>query len=697
MPYWVGDNTGPAPTLLGYGGGYPPMYDYNYTPPQQTQYAGNGVQHHFIGDPSAHPGSSDDPMQSLYTNTNGPQAPYSSASFDNGIPGTTAGFNPMVQPNVQPMPNQQVPAQQQMPQQVPQQMPMYPPMQPGPAQPQQFGPQETIPPAPPPGFDGPYYAGKGFGKYGPPDGGGPDYAQGKGGKGFGFPDGAFGGNQAQGGNHHGFQQPPGNGFDMSLMFQALTNSALSTNQAVKDIGLMMSKNCQNQEAKQGYRSLKPKREMTKLTAVEAKTLMNELMDFELDLRELGVVEMTETAFFQLRASVAGEAKDIVELAMQDPGNKNMESQALNAPDGARFNRDLTQGPGYARQSLFAQLYQNVVLSLRQRKGLTDEKIRDLAIDSNRKARMVRDTPEDANVFLRDYRKTLLAEMRANIRPDFGNLLSMPGVGQNPSAHRAIMHMYHNEQHKLIHEFTSRCSSSVVKFIKGQMRRPKTVDECEALVMMWIEMEVEGRKKIAGGGQINEIGPSDSVSQGATFDSLAPPGSVPPAPAPYQDPDGMIAAFQRSTANRSAGTRFGARPISKSLVELQGPKCPSCQGHHPDLNKGGKCPNYRADQDADYKSNKDLQSKRCHWRVFRKFPCGGVGHLAKHHRLELESTGQKISPAGGGRGGFRPKGRGKGKRINGILRDIPGFGYAVEPIPEGDVSEWYDDGYEENYA
>ena len=40
---------------------------------------------------------------------------------------------------------------------------------------------------------------------------------------------------------------------------------------------------------QGYRALKPKKDMTKVTAEDAPTLMVELAQFEVDLGELGVV------------------------------------------------------------------------------------------------------------------------------------------------------------------------------------------------------------------------------------------------------------------------------------------------------------------------------------------------------------------------------------------------------------------------
>ena len=44
-------------------------------------------------------------------------------------------------------------------------------------------------------------------------------------------------------------------------------------------------------ASHGYRALKPKKDMTKITAESARILMNEISSFEVDLNELGIAKL----------------------------------------------------------------------------------------------------------------------------------------------------------------------------------------------------------------------------------------------------------------------------------------------------------------------------------------------------------------------------------------------------------------------
>ena len=163
----------------------------------------------------------------------------------------------------------------------------------------------------------------------------------------------------------GFAAPPQNGSDMGAMLQALTNSSLMTAASVREMQQVMTQNYQATQDRQGYRQLKPKREVTKVTAADERTLVEELMNFELDLQELGVTDLTETAFFQLRAVSEGQAKDVVELTMLDPYNRMLHQQGLNSPNGPRFYGDGSPGTGYQRQTIFGQLYIIVIQALRQ--------------------------------------------------------------------------------------------------------------------------------------------------------------------------------------------------------------------------------------------------------------------------------------------------------------------------------------------
>ncbi len=66
--------------------------------------------------------------------------------------------------------------------------------------------------------------------------------------------------------------------------------------------------------------------------------------------------------------------------------------------------------------------------------------------------MVRDSPEEAVQFLRDYRKTLISEERASVQ--------IPAIAQDPQLHQQVLHMCNNEEHKRIFDFQGRLSAGV---------------------------------------------------------------------------------------------------------------------------------------------------------------------------------------------------------------------------------------------
>ncbi len=82
-----------------------------------------------------------------------------------------------------------------------------------------------------------------------------------------------------------------------------------------------------------------------MTCAAAEVLMQELINLEMDLQELGVVEHTEAAFFQLRAVASGVAKDVIELAFAEPLMAWVRAQALTLPNGARPLPNCQPGPG----------------------------------------------------------------------------------------------------------------------------------------------------------------------------------------------------------------------------------------------------------------------------------------------------------------------------------------------------------------
>ena len=63
----------------------------------------------------------------------------------------------------------------------------------------------------------------------------------------------------------------------------------------------------------GYRNLKPKKDITKITADSARSLMVELAQFEIDLGERGVPPLSEAGYRQLRAVSVGRAREVIDL------------------------------------------------------------------------------------------------------------------------------------------------------------------------------------------------------------------------------------------------------------------------------------------------------------------------------------------------------------------------------------------------
>ena len=111
---------------------------------------------------------------------------------------------------------------------------------------------------------------------------------------------------------------------------------------------------------QGDSALKPKKEITSVTAADAKTLMMELDSFLVDLGELGIVETSEAAYRQLRAMCVGKARDVLDLEVENASGKALKSQldAMAQGGAPRAQRD------YVGARLFMHCVQQLELSVR---------------------------------------------------------------------------------------------------------------------------------------------------------------------------------------------------------------------------------------------------------------------------------------------------------------------------------------------
>ena len=125
-------------------------------------------------------------------------------------------------------------------------------------------------------------------------------------------------------------------------YTGLANSITQTSDAVAALAnALQGANLNNSNSDQGYRHLKPKKDLQKVTANDAKTLMIELADFEVDLGELGVPVHSEAAYRQLRAVCQGKARDIVDLDLvRGEGLRGIsERNRLVEINGRRDQRD----------------------------------------------------------------------------------------------------------------------------------------------------------------------------------------------------------------------------------------------------------------------------------------------------------------------------------------------------------------------
>ena len=100
-----------------------------------------------------------------------------------------------------------------------------------------------------------------------------------------------------------------------IMF-ALAQSTSMIAQAVSQTQLTQPpRGAGNTGNSNAFKSLKPKMEVTKITAATEELLFDELQSFEDDLRDLGIFDYAEAAFYQLKNAVEGAARDIIDLAL----------------------------------------------------------------------------------------------------------------------------------------------------------------------------------------------------------------------------------------------------------------------------------------------------------------------------------------------------------------------------------------------
>jgi len=121
-----------------------------------------------------------------------------------------------------------------------------------------------------------------------------------------------------GGFRKGPPLPPGKGSDRENMYDlvhVIGNSMVNMNEQMANLAYALQNN-QQSSGDSGFRAMKPKKELTPVTAETARVLITEQMNVETELGELGQSMRSEAAFRQLRALAQGEAKDVIDLHVE---------------------------------------------------------------------------------------------------------------------------------------------------------------------------------------------------------------------------------------------------------------------------------------------------------------------------------------------------------------------------------------------
>ena len=396
-------------------------------------------------------------------------------------------------------------------------------------------------------------------------------------------------------------------------------------------------------ANQGFRALKPKREITGITATSQKQLMLEQVQFEIDLGELGISPRSEAGYRQLRSCCTGNARDIFELSIVT-GNGLIGANGLENMRAQGF-------PQVQLNQQASLLYDYIMLALEDGLRLTPERKIALAHEIYGEAKMLNDSAQEAEVFLQRWRRGRYIMHKFQLLPDrvqFSNDLVAQGVPPHIVGQVANM-MIQNDRRELNELLEHRLAPSVYAFIRGQPDEIETVDQVITLVQRWLETQRRFSTTTAQisavhgnyGGPVYGGAPSEPDSSRAPL----PSGSDGFVSSMIEEERQRIAALSgNSNAGYMASSGGARQPRNDGGKGGQppplctgGPRCSDCDSHHPDCKK---CPNDLAAADPAYAPGKG----RCRYKVYDKYLCNSAKHFARHHKQRRE---EEVAAAGKG--------------------------------------------------
>ena len=424
-------------------------------------------------------------------------------------------------------------------------------------------------------------------------------------------------------------------------------------------------------ASHGYRALKPKKDMTRITAESARILMNEISSFEVDLNELGIAKLSEPAYRQLRAMAEGKAKDVIDIETVQGRGKELFDQLTWATNNHQHR--------YARDDIGGKLYNFLVSRLEDSVRLNTTKRLTIAEEIYSEARMYDDTPKEAELFLSRWRRSRYMMHKEGLvnqkREVLVDRLSSQGI--DAESIQEVNHSLEISERREMHTFLhQRVSKSVYEFIMSQSEseQARNIDDCIVLIQKYCEVKarvldkdkvaikvLEGNQKVVSldGVPYAIDDPRISGVFQQMTEEVSPDGADEPDERWYFDPS--INAFSRA-GNASYGSTRGGKAGPKGAgkdregSQPKGPppgavRCPTCHGYHEDLQT---CPNGVAQQDPVYRPT--AGAKCSHFVNGHK--CDGQGHYTRHHRQQWMSENPgSVAPWMN----KNSKGKGKGKR------------------------------------
>ena len=294
-----------------------------------------------------------------------------------------------------------------------------------------------------------------------------------------------------------------------MQFMAQQNAQMSSQLAegFQSMAANQGSGGSGDSASHGYRALKPKKDMTKITADDARKLMNEISNFVVDLNELGIAKFSEAAYRQLRAMAEGKAKDVVDIETVHGRGKELLDQLTWATNNHQHQ--------YSRDDIGGKLYDFLVGRLEDSVRLNQTKRLTIAEEIYAEARMYDDTPKEAELFLSRWRRSrYLMHKEGLVNKSRRELLEkLSRQGADAESLQAVNHSLEVNERREMHVFLNqRVSKSVYEFIMSQSEneQARNIDDCISLIQKYCEVKARVLDKEKVAVKVLEGGPTRSI-------------------------------------------------------------------------------------------------------------------------------------------------------------------------------------------